>query len=120
MPRLVALADRRERRRERVDRAHQRRRRRAPSACVREALGLGATVTAKESGDLAERLRSTSSWRRWASRSRANWAGSRPERASRSTASSAARAVAGGDRVGGVEEQVGVGDAEQLEHVVGG
>ncbi len=61
-----------------------------PFACSASRSGW-ATVTVNDSGT-SPVARATSSWRRWAIRSRANWPGSRPERDSRSTASSAARA----------------------------
>ena len=45
---------------------------------------------------------------------------SRPVSASRAAASQARAGIAGGHGVEGLEQQVGVGDAEHGEHVLGG
>ena len=63
--------------------------------------------------------RATRSWRRWAIRSRANWPGSRPELREAVDHLEDRGRVAGGQGVGGAEEQVGVGRAEHLDDVVG-
>ena len=62
----------------------------------------------------------TSRSRAWASRSLRNWAMSRPVSARRARGEPGGARVAGGHGVEGLEEQVGVGDAEHGEDVLGG
>ena len=74
-------------------------------------------VTQNESGT-SPSVCTTNRWRRWADRSRMNWVESRPESASCCTAEQRGARVALGQRVGGVEDELGVGHAEDVEHVV--
>ena len=115
-PRLVSLADRRQRRRQHVDRTAE--------GEVRQRLGLGAKALGIAGRD-REGIRKLA---RGADDDQLAEVGEQvagelahvtPGAREALAGLQRGLAVAGGDRIGGAEDEVGVGDAENSEHVVG-